>query len=381
MKLTVATSWNDRLLHELAKRKIEVYEIYGSLATGLIGSGRERQALPQVEVAQAKEHIALAHRLGIRFNYALNAPCLGNLEQSGEGRKQIQEHLELIIEELRVDSIIVTQPWLIELIHREFPEIEIVVSVIAHIESVQMAKFFEALGATRLNLSLMANRDFKLLKSIVNSVNCEIELLANETCLFRCPFRLYHYNSMGHTSQQEMKITQYCLLKCTREKLKENAAEFIKARWIRPEDIEKYEALGIDLFKLEGREHPTDWILRCVESYFQRKYEGNLADIIAVNFVATDFLAPKIENNVLPPSIYIDNQKLEGFLTFFEKIGDRCDQICHRCSYCAEVAERVVTLDRTEVEAYVKELESLHSSYLHSFGMDSAKMGHLIGPS
>jgi len=366
MKLSVATSWNDKLLHELAERNIKVYEIYGSLAAGLIGSGRERQALPQVEVSQAKKHIALAHDYGIRFNYALNAPCLGNLEQTREGRRQIQEHLELIIEELGVDSVIVTQPWLIELIHREFPEIEIAASVIIHIESVQMAKFYEELGVTRLNLSVMANRNFELIKSIVNSVNCEVELLVNETCLYRCPFRLYHYNSMGHTSQQEMEITQYCLLRCTRKKLGD-PAELIKARWIRPEDIEKYEALGIDFFKLEGREYPTSWILRSIESYSQRKYPGNLADIIAFYFLPTDKLDTRTDKAVLPPSIYIDNEKLDGFLTFFEKNGDRCDKLCHNCSYCSEIAQKVVTIDSTKLENYLRELESLHSRFLRSF--------------
>jgi collagenase-like PrtC family protease len=363
MKLSVATNWNDRLLHELAERKIKVYEIYGSLATGIIGSGRERQALPQVEVSQAKKHIALAHDYGIKFNYALNAPCLGNLEQSREGRKQIQQYLELVVKELRVDSVIVTQPWLIELIHREFPEIEIVASVIIHIESVQMAKLYQELGVTRLNLSVMANRNFNLIKSVVKSVNCKVELLVNETCLYRCPFRLYHYNSMGHTSQQEMEITQYCLLKCTMEKL-ENPAELIKARWIRPEDIERYEALGIDFFKLSGREYPTKWILRSVGSYFQREYQGNLADILAFYFLPTDKLDTKTEKTVLPPSIYIDNQKLDSFLTFFEKNGNKCDQLCHNCSYCSKIAQKVVTIDRTELKNYLTELKSLHSKFL-----------------
>jgi collagenase-like PrtC family protease len=376
MKLSVATNWNDKLLYEMSKREIKVYEIYGSLATGLIGSGRERQALPQVQVPPAKEHIALAHHLGIRFNYALNAPCLGNQEQTKEGRRQIQEHLELIVQELKVDAVIVTQPWLIELIRREFPEIEIVASVIIHVESVQMAKFYEELGITRLNISVMANRNFKLIQSIMKAVSCDVELLANETCLFRCPLRLYHYNSMGHTSQQQMEITQYCLLNCLRKKLG-NPAELIKARWIRPEDIERYEALGIEFFKLEGREFPTSWLLRCVESYYHRKYEGNLADIIAFYFLPTNKLEPRSQRIVPPPSIYIDNQKLEGFLTFFEKNGDKCDEQCHKCSYCADIAEKTVTFDRTAVETYLTELGLLHANFLRSF--EEEKEGVVAG--
>ena len=146
-------------------------------------------------------------------------------------------------------------------------------------------------------------------------------------------------------------------------------------------DIKKYEALGIELFKLSGREFPTRRLLRGIESYSQRKHEGNLADILALYFLPTELLEPRTEKEVLPPPIYIDNQKLDGFLAFFEKIGDKCDQICHRCSYCSEVAEKVVTLGRSEAEAYLKELESLHSGYLQSFCLDSARVGPLIGSS
>jgi len=42
----------------------------------VIGSGRETEALPQIEIFQAKQHIKLAHDLGIRFSYAINTSCL-----------------------------------------------------------------------------------------------------------------------------------------------------------------------------------------------------------------------------------------------------------------------------------------------------------------
>jgi collagenase-like PrtC family protease len=257
-------------------------------------------------------------------------------------------------------------PFLIEFIKKEFPEVEIVVSTIAHIKSVQGVKFYENLGAHRLLLSYMINRNFKLLKNIVSATTCEIEILVNESCLFHCPIRNYHYNLVSHASQQEMKIIQYPFLKCTVIKLKD-PAELIKARWIRPEDIQKYESLGVNLFKLAGREKPTEWILKCAESYFQRRYKGNLLDIIAIVLLPTYKFGLEVSKTTFPPTIYLDNQKLDGFITFFEKSGDKCDGGCNTCSYCDNVSKKAIFYNKKEAELYIKELELLSSNFLGSF--------------
>jgi hypothetical protein len=55
VKLSVATNWNDELLYEFSKRKIKVHEIFGSLPESILGSGREKEALPQIEIPQGKK--------------------------------------------------------------------------------------------------------------------------------------------------------------------------------------------------------------------------------------------------------------------------------------------------------------------------------------
>ena len=46
-----------------------------------------------------------------------------------------------------------------------------------------------------------------------------------------------------------------------------------------PEDIHEYEAIGIDMFKISGREFPTSRLKRALEAYASGKYEGNLLDL------------------------------------------------------------------------------------------------------
>ena len=366
MKLSVATTWDDNLLKELSEKSIKVYEIFGSLAQSILGSGRETKALPQIEIPQAKKHIELAHKLGIKFNYLFNASCLSNLEHSCEGRKKIYKYLRFVIEELKPDSVTVTLPFLIELIKKEFPKIEIVASTINHIKSVQEAKFYEELGAHRLTLSYMINRNFKLLKELVNSTRCKIEILVNESCLFHCPFRNYHYNLVSHASQSSLNIIQYPFLSCTRIKLRK-PEELIKARWVRPEDIEKYENIGINFFKLAGREKSTNWILKTIERYFQRNHEGNLLDIIAIVLLPTNKFGLEVSKIIEPPHIYTDNQKLDNFIYFFEKNGDKCNEECNKCSYCLKISKEVVRYDETQKNIYLQELELLYQKFLDNF--------------
>lgn len=51
--------------------------------------------------------------------------------------------------------------------------------------------------------------------------------------------------------------------------------------------------------------------------------------------------------------IYIDNQKLDNFITFF--IDNKCTGNCNSCGYCNMIAKNVITKN-TEVCDYLLEL-------------------------
>lgn len=180
---------------------------------------------------------------------------------------------------------------------------------------------------------------------------------------------------VSHASQQRRNIIQYPFLKCTIEKLK-NPTELIKARWIRPEDIGIYEGVGVTFFKLAGREKSTDWIIRCAESYSRREYKGNLLDIIAIAALPTDKFGLEAGETLAFPAVWLDNEKLQGFLSFFEKNGSKCDWQCDKCSYCSEVAKNTISYRKTEVEAYLRELERLTSVFLMDFPKGGREAGN-----
>ncbi|TET43475.1 MAG: hypothetical protein E3J60_00070 [Dehalococcoidia bacterium] len=362
MKLLVPTNWDPDLILPLSRLEAEV-QIYGVLPTSMIGSGGRGAENVHMAENQAEEYIERAHSAGLKFDYILNAPSMFNMEWDENTHRELLEQIRWITS-MGVDSVTVSIPYLIELIKRQFPQLDVRVSTIAHVSSVARAKLFESLGADSITLDINVNRDFTLLKAIRSAVNCGLTVLLNNLCLYQCPYEYYHHDTLGHASQSYNPLNgyyeDYCVLRCTLDRLWD-ISQAIKCRWVRPEDIHVYEEIGIDMFKTSGRSMPTERILNAATAYSSRRYQGNLYDILnvitpKVGFGNSDL--PGVQNNVIGslPRLYIDNQALEGFIDFFKK--QDCLSGCSHCDYCQQIANKVIQFDREEVDEYVAMLNA-----------------------
>ena len=361
MRLLVPTNWDRELIFPLSQIKATV-EIYGVLPTSMMGSGGSGPDIPQITTKQAEEYIDLAHSAGLTFNYLLNDPCLNNMEWQEDTHRELVQHLEWL-SNAGVDSVTVAIPYLLELIKAQFPRLRVEVSTIAHVNSVARAKFFKSLGADSIMLDSNINRDFKLLKAIRSAVNCELGVLTNTSCLYQCPYEYYHNNTLGHASQNCNPLNgfymDYCVLHCALSSISDTS-QFIKSRWIRPEDIHIYQEMGIDFFKIGGRAMPTEWIINAAAAYSSLRYQGNLYDILN-NFspktsnAKSNLSGTQITTIASPPEVYIDNQALEGFVDFFKE--QDCLSGCSQCHYCQEIADKVVKFDRSKADKYISVLK------------------------
>jgi collagenase-like PrtC family protease len=384
MQLLVPTNWDPDLILPLSKLQADV-NLYGVLPTSMIGSGgRGCDEVHMVE-NQAEEYIERAHAAGLKFDYILNAPSMANMEWDENIHRELLEHLRWITS-IGVDSVTVAIPYLIELIKRQFPHLEVRVSTIAHVGSVARAKLFESLGADSITLDFHINRDFNVLKAIRDAVNCELTVLLNNLCLYQCPYEYYHHDTLGHASQSYNPLNgyyeDYCVLRCTLDRLLD-ISQVIKCRWVRPEDIHIYEEIGIDMVKTSGRSMSTERILNAATAYSSRHYQGNLYDILNVitpKIESTDSALPGAQNDVIgpPPKFYIDNQALEGFMDFFKK--QNCLSGCEHCDYCQRIASKVVQFDREEVDEYLAmlnaSLDNLSSSRMFKVKAGVRKLLH-----
>ncbi|HXZ82402.1 MAG TPA: U32 family peptidase [Acidimicrobiales bacterium] len=324
MKLVVPAVFDDDFVDAMAA--LPTGHLYGAVGGDL--SLRPNQWLPRPNADRLAAYVGRAREKGISFFYCLNAACLGNREFTAEGQRWIVERLGWLAD-IQVGGVVLSNPYLIAFARKRFPELEIAVSTAAGIDSVDKALFFEQLGAQVLYLPEYINRDFALLEQIRRRTRATLVLLANVGCLLHCSIRQYHINLVSHSNESSELGTyvDYPLMWCTCEKARDEA-QMLKSVWIRPEDLRVYERMGIDEFKLAGREMDRAWVERAARAYGARRYDGDLNDII----LGFDHLEPY---GRLP--VRISNRVLDGFIDFFAKKHD-CRIGCRDCRYCDDYA-------------------------------------------
>lgn len=381
MKFSVATNFDDRLIERI--KEYPVFELYGKLPSDLVGGGRATVFLLPMSAKRLARHIDAAHRHGIQFNYLLNAACLDNMELTRSGRKKIYRFLQWL-GDLEVDAVTVAIPFLLEFIKEHFPKFKVRVSLFAEADHVLNVKHWAGMGADSITLnSPFVNREFDTLKEIRRAVSCDLQLLVNNTCLQSCPYTAYHKTLLAHGSQAGHPsggfFVDYCYLKCSFLKLMD-PVNYIRADWIRPEDLHRYEALGYETFKLTERDAPTEIMATRVRAYAERRYDGNLLDLVqpfAYPAAPKDGLTSKLrrlwwlgrrlyrpwkarwdllkdlmelarKRGMLhplqgPAPVTMDNRALDGFLDSFP--GSCRNRNCDECRYCRRWSERAVRID------------------------------------
>lgn len=372
MEFSVPTNWQKGITSILISenRTGEITEVYGKLLMDAVGGGRPASTLAFVSERAAREHIAGLRQKGFRFNYLLNALCMDNMEFTRRGKKNIMRLLERL-SGMNVDSFTVANPYLARLIRKEYPSIAINASVMANIDSVDSVKFWEGLGVSKITFSShIVNRNFSLIRVLRKALKCKMQLIANCACLCDCPTRVNHSLLLSHSSQKWHSgyNLDYYLLMCRYKRFQE-PVNFIRADWIRPEDIAFYEGLGVDSIKLVDRRLPTEAILRIISAYIKRRYDGNLVDLLpalqTTSFTGHKGWIRKIFYLGLPWSlnpvkvlrlskllskveVVIDNRQLDGFLS---NIPEGCGfGSCDSCGYCKKTAVLAVKIDGKYLE-------------------------------
>lgn len=393
MKLSIATNFDPNLVHQAAQ--YNVHEFYGKLPSDIIGGGRSTYMLAPIRKSQFSKHVSLVRKHNMGFNYLLNASCLDNIETTKNGQKQIRQLLDWI-SDIDCTAVTVSNPLLLRMIKRTYPKLKVRISVFAGVDHLRKAKYWEDQGCDVICLdSLTINRDFQALASLRKNITCDLELLVNNNCLQSCPLSPTHMNLLSHSSQKNHKeggfVIDHCILECSKMKLNE-PVNYIRSDWIRPEDLKHYENLGYNRFKIVERNLPTEVMIKRIKSYSERKFEGNLLDLIqpyghtsktgkqkfnAHQFLwKLFFLLRPLKVNVFKidlirklaqkkgmlgadqesmPNVYIDNRKLDGFLDRF--LHQNCRNLdCNTCQYCHNIAKNSVQLN----EQFRKECLHLH---------------------
>jgi collagenase-like PrtC family protease len=403
MKFSVATNFQPDLLDALDG--YPVAELFGKLPADSMGGGRASFMLSPLSRREFRDHVQKAARKGIGFNYLINPACLDNREFTRKGQAGLERLLHFV-EQCGVTSVTVSLPSLLPIIKKRHPRLKVRVGVYARVDCVAKAKFWEEMGADCITLeSISVNRDFAMLESIRRAVKLELQLIANSNCMIFCPLSGQHMVNLSHASQKGHPsrgfMIDYCALRCSAEKLAE-PSHYLRSEFIRPEDIDIYRGMGFTSFKILERGAPTAVLARRVQAYAEKRFDGNLLDLIQpygykkaspgagsrlpdLRRFLRYFLRPGVVTTggllrlkrlaeqrgliagMESEPVYIDNRSLDGFLSGMKGINCR-ETDCSQCGYCGKCAAKSVRVDekyRAEMlEQYSAAFDDMHSGNL-----------------
>jgi collagenase-like PrtC family protease len=258
----------------LNREKDTIKSVYGSARFGRIGQARFSKKIPELKTNELQDYVSKINKLNIKFHYTLNSPWTNLKERNKKHKTQIINELRTLID-IGIDAFIVANPYLISLIQEEFPKIEIIASI--NLQTTTAYKFKSLLdyGCSSVVLDRPVNRNIAFLKKINNNAE-KFSLLVNSTCLFDCPLQQYHANENGYFSSENIKNIEnienkeYCMSYCL-PLIEKHPENILKSTWIRPEDIYKYEEIGVKNFKIQGRTLDPEILLNLIKAYLDRK--------------------------------------------------------------------------------------------------------------
>lgn len=152
MRFFVPTNWQKDFIDAVKLPGVDV--IYGKLEKDFFGGGRPSYVLPYVSKKMAQKEIDLYHKNGFKFYYLVNSLCLGNLEWTKSGYRQIRLLFDWLAK-IKVDGVVVALPHVAEIVKKFYPHFSIGVSCFANVNSIEKAKYWEDLGVDGITLKTL----------------------------------------------------------------------------------------------------------------------------------------------------------------------------------------------------------------------------------
>lgn len=319
------------------KVDIPVSEFYGSLKTSKLGSGRKYFELPDVSMDDFKEYVNTINQNGMYFNYVLNLSCASNMEFTEEGRKELISEIKKLVD-IGIKHFTIALPSLIDLFDTYFPEVKITLSIICGVDSLsKMECYCKFKNIDNIYIHEKVYRQPMLMKQMVDIAHKyqkKVGVIVNSFCLSECPFRQYHYNFGAHAIYgSNYVIPEYYGSMCALMKIKDKR-NVLNAPWIRPEDMHFYMEMGVDRYKISGREMYSNNadMFKVVEVYNSYKYDGNLADLFMCFTKCAYSEIFNIKND----------ESLDKYIKDIQTNSIECNRFgCNNCMKCIEALKSI----------------------------------------
>ena len=220
---------------------------------------------------------------GILLDTLFNCNCYGDIEISPELADLVTRTLgEMDAEGLFPDIMTTTSPFIATVLRQRFPQVKIRFSVNMRIHGTlgfePVMELFDSFYASREH-----HRDLAWLAKLGAWSRAHGKVLGmqvNSGCLRQCPFQTFHDNLHGHNRLAQSKVGEqfdFSVFRCKTNYERGNYEDFLRATWIRPEDLPLYEE-HVEIVKLATRRHAHP--VEVLNAYATYAYDGNLADLM-----------------------------------------------------------------------------------------------------
>jgi len=310
----------------LADYRDAVAEVYFSVPGA--PSGRpEPERTPEL-MEQLVFELTEMRNSGIALDLLLNGNCYGGDAVSEKFARDITNLLDKLGKTgLLPEIVTTTSPFAAHVVRKNFPGIELRASVNMRLDSTlameYLADIFDSFYIRRDR-----QRDLAALRKTSEWCRAngkKLGMLANSGCLRNCPYQTFHDNLVAHDAEVRKNANlpdfpPHLCWKCLQRR--ENLSDFLRASWIRPEDLHLY-APYVDVVKLATRRHTS--VRMVVSAYTQGSFDGNVLNLTEPCFAG--LAAPYI----------LDNRRLSA-----ADLPGVCADDCRHCGKCEKVLEKAL---------------------------------------
>ena len=311
------------------KYKDYIESIYFPLPKEYLGSGRGSKEKDAYET-ELFELIKLCNDLNIKPLLLLNP----NILDYSKIPKIISYFNELRSRN-QIDHIVLKDPFLLKAVITEHPDVNIEISILAHVNTLKKAQYYKNLGASSIVIDRDNIRNLTLIKRINEIIS--VKVLLNEGCMKNGIFCDAHYNVLS----EEINY-KYALLSSIYEEMMRapclscadiGPEKIFSAPFVRPEDLKNYVGIAKS-FKLSTRNGSTRIIDNILHAYTNQSYVGNLLDLLNSPF-------SKLVD-------FIDNKALDD-VEYFHKLSTCADK-CEGCNFCDLLLTKTNSIDKVIAE-------------------------------
>ncbi len=320
-----------RVVEDYREHVAEVYFPWADMPSGRAALATRGGYTDWSSQRRLEEDLASFREMGIRLNLLFNSNCYGGRAIS----QWLEQKVISVLDRLRdvaggADSVTTTSLLVARTVKRHAPEVDVRASVNMRIGTVEgmdyVSGLFDGYYVRREH-----NRDLGHLRRLQGWADAHgkrIHVLVNSGCLAYCSGQTFHDNLVAHEAEvdETRNVADWAPHVCWNYyRDRANWPALLKATWVRPEDLHRYEPL-FEQVKLATRMHARPRLV--IHAYAEGRHRGNLLDLLEPGF--SPALAPLI----------LDNDRFPD--DWFERTST-CGRRCEECDYCAGVLERVLT--------------------------------------